>query len=445
MIHGGWDSPLFYDELRGHLLRKLAAGERFPYQLLTTAFAGGRLQSLLPCDDPGFGVNDRPADLAPLLQVPRLPHLVAMARKWVAASGTPAPTIASASPDCWNSSWATRAGFNIRWKGNPATRASTRSRISWPTIPAGIANTSPPPGPDAPQPGHPRPRRPGATAATSGTAAGKCYQVRQSDAHAWVEAHLAAGDIPPEMHWGNDDERWEGGHGSGSTPRRRLPKSPATPPWTRPGRASTGSIPFGTTTLWKWIGSARRRPFIKPAGRHNPSDGPQSVQCGVVGPQTARIRRPSWNLSRWNGLGGWLLHVGLPCCWRGAGRLAGGPRPVATGAATLAASFPVGRPAPARRLRPRIEFYRRFQGLLARQGLVRAAGQTPRELARRAAERIVTDTGRQDLAAVPGRIVDAFYRVRFGGLPLDNPHREAVEHGCGIEAPPPHRAAKDSP
>ena len=26
-------------------------------------------------------------------------------------------------------------------------------------------------------------------------------------------------------------------------------------------------------------------------------------------------------------------------------------------------------------------------------------------------------------------MVDAFYRVRFGGLPLDNPQREAVEHG----------------
>ena len=29
----------------------------------------------------------------------------------------------------------------------------------------------------------------------------------------------------------------------------------------------------------------------------------------------------------------------------------------------------------------------------------------------------------------PGPLVEAFYRVRFGGLPLDNPEREAVEHG----------------
>ncbi len=134
------------------------------------------------------------------------------------------------------------------------------------------------------------------------------------------------------------------------------------------------------------------------------------------------------NLSRWNGLGGWLLHVGLPLLlgallagWLGRGLRRRGRQLWRRLSGRVAA--------PARCTRPRIEFYRRFEGLLARQGLVRAAGQTPRELARLAAERIVTDTGRQDLAAVPGRIVDAFYRVRFGGLPLDNPRREAVEHG----------------
>ena len=135
------------------------------------------------------------------------------------------------------------------------------------------------------------------------------------------------------------------------------------------------------------------------------------------------------NLSRWNGLGGWLLHVGLPLAlmlalagwlgrglWRRARRLW---RRLGDRAAS-----------PARRARPRVEFYRRFEALLARQGLVRAAGQTPREFARAAAERIVA----AHRPAGPGRpsrarVVDAFYRVRFGGLPLDNPQREAVEHG----------------
>ena len=131
--------------------------------------------------------------------------------------------------------------------------------------------------------------------------------------------------------------------------------------------------------------------------------------------------------ARWHGLGGWLQHVGLPL------------------AVALAALWLIGRrmgqvgrriwrrlrerAAAGRRRRSRIDFYRRFETLLARKGLVRPAGQTPRELALRAAERIAAATGRQDCAALPGQLVDAYYRVRFGGLPLDNPQREAVEHG----------------
>ena len=134
------------------------------------------------------------------------------------------------------------------------------------------------------------------------------------------------------------------------------------------------------------------------------------------------------NLSRWNGIGGWLLHVGLPLVLAAA--LAGwlGRRPLAACTGALAA------PGRAQRWRgppgrPRVEFYRRFEFLLARKGLVRAAGQTPREFALGAADRIAGQGGREQLAAAAGRIVDAFYRVRFGGLPLDNPQREAVEHG----------------
>ena len=85
---------------------------------------------------------------------------------------------------------------------------------------------------------------------------------------------------------------------------------------------------------------------------------------------------------------------------------------------------PPGRP-PARRRR--IDFYRRFEALLARQGL----GPRPRPDAprichcRRAHRRSQRGTG---LRRPPCQLVEAFYRVRFGGLPLDNPQREAVEH-----------------
>ena len=83
-----------------------------------------------------------------------------------------------------------------------------------------------------------------------------------------------------------------------------------------------------------------------------------------------------------------------------------------------------------RRSRPQIEFYRRFEALLARQGMVRRAGQTPRELAVAAAGRLAGQANRPDLASLPGQLVETFYRVRFGGLPLDDAQRKAVE--CGL-------------
>ena len=81
--------------------------------------------------------------------------------------------------------------------------------------------------------------------------------------------------------------------------------------------------------------------------------------------------------------------------------------------------------------------------------MVRAPAQTPREFARTVASILESEqmSGngegqpapatsaehaiRQDpaqISAALDRIVEAFYRVRFGNLPLDNPEQEAVEH-----------------
>ena len=135
------------------------------------------------------------------------------------------------------------------------------------------------------------------------------------------------------------------------------------------------------------------------------------------------------NLSRWNGIGGWLLHVGLPLALA-AGVWSAGSVAGCGGGRSGSGGRLAGRAAsPARRPRPRVEFYRRFEVLLARKGLVRGPGQTPREFARLAAATIVGPPAGRTWPAAADRIVDAFYRVRFGGLPLDNPRREAVEHG----------------
>jgi transglutaminase-like putative cysteine protease len=60
--------------------------------------------------------------------------------------------------------------------------------------------------------------------------------------------------------------------------------------------------------------------------------------------------------------------------------------------------------------------YRRLVDLLGRIGLKRPAPETPREFARRASDSL--SIRGPDQAAVPDRVVDAFYRVRFGDRPL---------------------------
>lgn len=74
------------------------------------------------------------------------------------------------------------------------------------------------------------------------------------------------------------------------------------------------------------------------------------------------------------------------------------------------------------------EFYRRLEALLAEQHLVRSATQTQREFASEAEEHLASRLQTRSLAALPRRITDAYYRVRFGRLPLDNQEALAVEH-----------------
>jgi hypothetical protein len=74
-----------------------------------------------------------------------------------------------------------------------------------------------------------------------------------------------------------------------------------------------------------------------------------------------------------------------------------------------------------------VEFYRRLEALLAKRGLVRSVSQTQREFAAWAGSALAAVSGETGLKFMPVRVADAFYRVRFGCLPLDNTQSEAVE------------------
>ena len=77
--------------------------------------------------------------------------------------------------------------------------------------------------------------------------------------------------------------------------------------------------------------------------------------------------------------------------------------------------------------RSQVVFYRRLESVLARYGMIRPVSNTQREFAREAGTKLVQRMGDEQLAAIPARVVEAFYRVRFGGPPLDKQEAEAVE------------------
>jgi hypothetical protein len=80
-------------------------------------------------------------------------------------------------------------------------------------------------------------------------------------------------------------------------------------------------------------------------------------------------------------------------------------------------------------------FYRRLERVLARLRLRRAAGQTPRELAQAAGAKLAAAATSQDAAELPDEIVQAYYRVRFGGATLDNREAAAIEQALAKLVP----------
>ena len=84
---------------------------------------------------------------------------------------------------------------------------------------------------------------------------------------------------------------------------------------------------------------------------------------------------------------------------------------------------------------PRIEFYRRLESILAKHGIRRDAHQTPSEFAATAGSQLrskLSDSSlRTEIAEIPGKVVDLFYRVRFGDDRLDNDDLQRLENWLG--------------
>jgi hypothetical protein len=75
--------------------------------------------------------------------------------------------------------------------------------------------------------------------------------------------------------------------------------------------------------------------------------------------------------------------------------------------------------------------YRRLEAALARAGMVRYPAQTAHEYAVAAGGELAERVEYRRVAHLPRRIVESFYRVRFGSRTLDSQEAKAVEQALG--------------
>jgi transglutaminase-like putative cysteine protease len=262
---------------------------------------------------------------------------------------------------------------------------------------------------------------------------GEYYHVRQRDAHAWVEAELELDQIPSNLRAGLPRDvtgAW-----------LVLDPTPAAPP-TRSG-GMLGQVSDAANYLeavWNdyvlGLNSDRQRQSIY---------GPLMERARVVA-----LRAQDTGKAFADRLG-WRSFERTLVWWFGVDRLNPG-FPWKTFALALLLSFSLGVLSVAawrsnrvraygRRLgrwltpwrtravgRPgaSIEFYHRMERLLARRRWRRQRHQTQREFVQRAAHQLAASPQR-GAGPLLERLVEAFYRVRFGGRPLDNHEAQAIE------------------
>lgn len=83
---------------------------------------------------------------------------------------------------------------------------------------------------------------------------------------------------------------------------------------------------------------------------------------------------------------------------------------------------------------PKVEFYRRLESILAKHGFRRHAQQTPGEFAVAVGNQLRGMAGDSDdktLAEIPAKVVELFYQVRFGGDRLDTDDMQRLENWLG--------------
>ncbi len=422
------DNPLItVDHPRQRLHRAdYLRARRFQYTLGTTAIVEGVQKSLTPArpDDNFRGALAMPSGEGSV----GLPNLRELAKKWIAESGLsrkdrpgrarflegklaasgrfqyslaeqqrapnldPIEDFLSNNPQGHCEYFATALALMLRSRGIPARMVSGYKCDSW-------------------------------------DATGGYYRVRQLHAHTWVEAYLPPNQLPSEQMHGGDYWGWDETGGW-----LRLDPTPPgaggeTVDWLSPVRGGMDWLESLWLNYVVELDCQRQRDAIyKP-----------------IAATVQRAWREATDPNRWRAVFNslavalYLDHLGREARWILLGVLGLALAALLAGCGWAARRllrrlYPVwagNHSARTRRRIGRVEFYRRFETLLARRGIVRAAGQTQREFAAAAGAELASLAGGQRPARGPAVVAEAFYRVRFGRRPLDNAQSQAVERAIG--------------
>ena len=267
---------------------------------------------------------------------------------------------------------------------------------------------------------------------------GKYYQVQQRNAHAWVEALIPPGGVP----------EWDiAGAPSGGGTWYRLDPTPA---------SLTGESAFADPSLASRVGEAFDyvellwRDYVLSLNASRQKDS-------IYDPMTTRAvgSVPGWMDSPRVRLVTRRLTTALG--WAQTAQREGTSSQVfdwRTGLAAMLGLVVMGglmhgsvlfwnlwawrkrqvEKKSIRRAEPPA-FYVRLESLLARLQLRRRSGQTPRELAAAAGTILNKLPAGAASAALPQKVVEAYYRVRFGGAALDKEETAAIEHALAQLVP----------
>ncbi len=263
--------------------------------------------------------------------------------------------------------------------------------------------------------------------ATEYNSVGDFYQVREKEAHAWVEAYLRDDQVPDELE-----------QSAAVPPQGAWLRLDPTPMMDDLDRDTAAMNLWDYVTEWKNYVQGLWSDYVLGL---NADRQKESIYAPV-------LNRLSSTLKSLRDVRKWPQAAAKTASWAFGGSMAGS---IVTGALALFFTWLLWRkrqklkwrpgrlarwmrPWRRRRRQPsaavrrvRVDFYERLEGEFAKYGLRREYHQTQREFATSAVSRLAPQSDDDRTISLAHRIVEAFYRVRFGRRSLETHQTQEVE------------------